>query len=72
MEKILAKTALSQWLKKLAGYAIYAPTYQDDIWTFDIPPDLDAVNLDYPNTVQAPKKITLPSERDFYGIQQAR
>ncbi len=65
MEKILAKKALSQWLKKLEGYAIYAPTYQDDIWMYDIPSDIDAVKLDYPNTVQAPKKIIFPQREIF-------
>lgn len=65
MEKILEKTALSQWLKKLEGYDIYAPTFQDDIWTYDIPPDLDAVKLDYPNTIQSPKKILFPQREIF-------
>ncbi len=65
MDKILAKKSLTQWLKKLDGYDIYAPFPQDDTWNYDLVTDPAKVSLDYLNTAQAPKKIIFPQREVF-------
>jgi len=64
MDKILAKKDLSQWLKKLDSYDIYAPQKDEDQWTFSIVENSDAISLDYPNVVVPSKKVIFP-QREF-------
>ncbi len=60
MDKILEKKSLTNWLKKLTGYDVYAPVLKDDLWNYEIISDGDNLELDYLNTVQAPKKFIFP------------
>lgn len=60
MEKILQKKSFSGWVKKLSSYEVFAPVARDDIWTYEPVGTLKEISPDYPNTVQAPKKIIFP------------
>jgi ferredoxin len=71
MDKILAKKSLTQWLKKLDGYDIYAPVPQDDTWNYDRISDPDTIGLDFLNTVQSPKKIFLPQREVFLEFSRS-
>jgi hypothetical protein len=65
MEKILAKKSFSRWLGKLNGYEIIAPILKNKVWNYDRVHDPADVILDYPNTVQSPKKIVFPQREVF-------
>jgi len=71
MDKILAKKSLTQWLKKLNSYDIYAPVPQDDTWNYDLIADPDTIGLDFLNTVQPPKKIFLPQREVFLEFSRS-
>lgn len=71
MDKILAKKSLTQWLKKLDGYDLYAPVPQDDTWNYDLIADPDTIGLDFLNTVQPPKKIFLPQREVFLEFSRS-
>jgi sulfhydrogenase subunit beta (sulfur reductase) len=72
MDKILAKKSLAQWLSKLDGYALYAPVpdqNEHDIWNYDLITDPKQVNLDFPNTVQSPKKLLFPQKETMLTFE---
>lgn len=60
MEAILEKKSFPAWMKKLSAYDIFAPVQRDEAWVYEKVGDLKGLSPDYPNTVQAPKKIILP------------
>jgi len=60
MEKVLLKKAFPQWVKKLESYIIYAPQKDGDFWNYEVIKNLEAIDLDYLNTVLSPKKIIFP------------
>ncbi|MBN1223638.1 MAG: sulfite reductase, partial [Candidatus Aminicenantes bacterium] len=62
MEKILIKKSFPKWVKKLNSYKIYAPVFKDDIWSYEAVDNPEKIELNYPNTVQAPKKIIYPQK----------
>jgi len=65
MEKILTKKSFPKWLKKLDSYILYAPLFKDDVWSYGIAENTDKIELNHPNTVQAPKNIIYP-QRDIF------
>lgn len=60
MEKILAKKDVSQWLRKLQAYKIYAPVKDNDIWNFEVLADSRVFDLEFLNTVVPAKKVVFP------------
>ena len=72
MDKILEKKSLANWLKKLNGYDVYAPVLKDDLWNYEIISDGDKFELDYTNTVQAPKKIIFPQVENMLDFATNR
>jgi len=70
MEKILNKNSLSQWLKKLDGYQIYAPEIKDEHWSYEILEKPDSIHPDHTNTIQAPKKIIFPQREVFFEFNR--
>lgn len=60
MEKILIKKSFPKWLKKLDTYEIYAPMLKDNTWNYELIQDAETIDLEFSNTVEAPKKIILP------------
>jgi len=66
MEKILTKKLLPKWLKKLEDYTLYAPQFTDDFWSFEVAENPEKIELNHPNTVQAPKKIIYPQRDVFF------
>jgi ferredoxin len=66
MEKILNKKSLSQWIEKLKSYRVFAPVKSEEHWSFEIIEDAAAVDLDYPNTIESPKKIILPQREVLF------
>jgi hypothetical protein len=62
MDKILEKKSVTSWLKKLEAYDVYAPVLKDDLCNYELISDKDRAKfeLDFLNTVQAPKKLILP------------
>lgn len=65
MEKILRKKSLSQWVKRLEAYKIYAPMKDDDFWNFALINNPKDLNLNHSNTVLSPKKIIFPQREVF-------
>jgi ferredoxin len=65
MEKILQKKSLPKWVEKLKNYEIYAPVKKDNYWSFEIIEKAGDISLDFPNAVQAPKKIINPQREVF-------
>jgi sulfhydrogenase subunit beta (sulfur reductase) len=64
MDKILGKKDLPRWLRKLASTDVYAPRLKDDVWTYALVDDPEAVSLDYPQTAVPAKALIFPS-REF-------
>jgi len=60
MEKILNKKSLSQWVKKLNAYQVYAPSRDGDIWNYALIEKPENLQLDHTNTVLSPKTIIFP------------
>lgn len=65
MDKILRKKSFPDWMKKLQPFDIYAPVLRDDIWDYELFDDPDEINLDFPFTIQSPKKVILPQREVF-------
>jgi ferredoxin len=65
MEKILQKKSFPKWLEKLEAYEIYAPVKNDNSWSYEAINNPSDTDLDFPNTVQAPKKIINPQREIF-------
>ena len=65
MEKILRKKSLSQWVKRLEAYKIYAPVKDGDFWNFALIDNSEDLNLNHSNTVLSPKKIIFPQREVF-------
>lgn len=71
MDKILKKNSLSQWIKKLESFTIYAPVKKDQVWEYEIIESPDNMELDYPNTVLSPKKIIFPQREVFLEFNRS-
>lgn len=71
MEKILTKKTFSKWVEKLNAYEIYAPLLKDSTWSYAIINKPGDINLDFPNTVQAPKKIINPQREVFLEFSRS-
>jgi len=69
MEKILLKKNFSSWLKSLNSHQIYAPVKEDNIWSFELLEDPDAVTLEYPNTEIPPKKVLFPQREVLFEFE---
>lgn len=65
MEKILQKKSFPKWVEKLDAYEIYSPVKKDNTWSYEIINTPGDIELDYPNAVQAPKKIINPQREVF-------
>jgi sulfhydrogenase subunit beta (sulfur reductase) len=65
MEKILTKKSFPKWAEKLNAYEIYAPILNDSTWSYEVIKKPENIDLDFPNTVQAPKKIINPQREVF-------
>ncbi len=65
MEKILTKKSFPEWAEKLKAYKIYAPILDDGTWSYEVINKAGDIDLDFPNTVQAPKKIINPQREVF-------
>jgi ferredoxin len=65
MEKILQKKSFPKWIEKLNANEIFAPVKKDNYWSYEVISSKDAMELDFPNTAQAPKKIVNPQREVF-------
>lgn len=73
MEKILQKTQLNDWIAALDTWEVFAPVFQDEIWSFQqVQRGIDSVSLDYPNTTQPPKNFTFPQREVFFSFTQIK
>jgi len=68
MEKILTKQTFPQWIETLKSYTVYAPVKDEDHWSYEIVEDAASVNLEYPNTVESPKKIIFPQREILFDF----
>lgn len=66
MEKILNKQSFPQWIGKLKSYQVYAPVKTDNQWNYRIIEDAATIDLNYPNTIEAPKKIVFPQREVLF------
>ena len=66
MEKILTKKSFPEWVKKLKSFRIIAPVKDKDFWSFEIINNPDDMDLNFLNTVLAPKKIIFPQREAFF------
>lgn len=71
MEKVLAKDALTQWVKTLEEYRVLAPIRDGHLWDYQAVDDPELIDLDYPNTIQSPKKIVFPQRETFLRFSNA-
>ena len=68
MEKIITKQSVPEWIKKLEDYTIYAPTKNEDFWSFEVV-DLqhpEIIDLNYLNSTPSPKKVVFPPKEVFF------
>lgn len=68
MEKIITKQSVPEWIKKLEDYTIYAPTKNEDFWSFEVvtPQHPEVIDLNYLNSSPSPKKVVFPPKEVFF------
>jgi ferredoxin len=68
MEKIITKQSVPEWIKKLEDYTIYAPTKNEDFWSFEVvtPQNPEVIDLNYLNSSPSPKKVVFPPKEVFF------
>jgi ferredoxin len=69
MGSILAKKSLAAWARKLSPRALWAPALEGGAWNYAPLRDPDALRLDFPQTVQSPKKIVFPQREVLLDIE---
>ncbi len=73
MEKILKKDGLRAWMAELQRRAdVFAPAFQDDVWTYQAVAADGDVELDCGNTVRPPKQFVFPQREVLYRFEQGR
>ncbi len=70
MEKIIDRQSLPKWFQKLPQYALYAPVKDENTWRFQAVGNLDAVDWNYPNTIQPPKGLIFPQQEILFRFKQ--
>jgi sulfhydrogenase subunit beta (sulfur reductase) len=71
MEKLLAKSDLYSWLKKLNSYKIYAPVKAGEVWSYELIEKPENIILDYPNTLIPPKKVLFPQREVLFEFESS-
>lgn len=68
MEMIITKQSVPEWIKKLEDYTIYAPTKNEDFWSFEVvePRHPEVIDLNYLNSTPSPKKVVFPPKEVFF------
>jgi ferredoxin len=70
MDKILLKKAFPQWVKKLQAYRIYAPSKDEDIWTYEVANTPENIDLEFLTTALSPKKIIFPQRELYFEFEK--
>jgi ferredoxin len=74
MEKIITKQSIPEWIKKLDNYTIYAPTKNEDIWSFEVVDSQhpEVIDLNYLNSSASPKKAVFPPREVFFEFKGSK
>lgn len=72
MEKTLKKSDLSNWVRKLSDFDLYAPTRENDHWKFTQVPHLESLPDDYSKVNVPLKKVVLPNREVLFNFEDNR
>ena len=65
LDKILSKKAFPQGVKTLQSFRMYAPSKDDDYWTYKVVDGPEDMDMDFLTTALSPKKMIFP-QRDVF------